>query len=110
MERQVNQMILTVISGRNEDDWFDIDVPDECSIERLNELLGLRLFREPSGEGIQYILEAKFPEGLWFTVGGHSNLVEAGLREGSYIRLQRAFSTTTEEAPVYGRRLLFQES
>ena len=41
-------MILTVISGRNEDDWFDIDVPDECSVERLNELLGLRLFREPS--------------------------------------------------------------
>lgn len=103
-------MILTVISGRNEDDWFDIDVPDECSVERLNELLGLRLFREPSGEGVQYILEAKFPEGLWFTVNEQSSLVEAGLREGSYIRLQRAFSTTTEEAPVYGRRLLFQES
>ena len=44
-------MILTVISGRNEEDWFDIDVPDECSIERLNELLGLRLFANPRVKG-----------------------------------------------------------
>ncbi|KKO53349.1 hypothetical protein [Paenibacillus sp. DMB20] len=103
-------MILTVISGRNEEDWFDIDVPDECSVTRLNELLGLRLFHEPSSPGIQYILEAKFPEGLWFTVEEVPTIVEAGLREGAYIRLQRAFSTTDEEAPVYGRRSLFQET
>lgn len=109
LKGRVDRMILTVISGRNEEEWFDIDVPDECSIDRLVELLGLRLFHGPSGDGIQYILEAKFPEGLWFKVEGRSSLVEAGLREGSYIRLQRAYSTTTEEAPVYGRRSLFQE-
>ncbi|UNK16596.1 hypothetical protein MNQ98_19095 [Paenibacillus sp. N3/727] len=103
-------MILTVISGRNEGDWFDISVPNECSVTRLNELLGLRLFQEPPSPGIQYILEAKFPEGLWFTVDGNPGVVEAGLREGAFIRLQRAFSTTEEEAPVYGRRMLFQES
>ena len=103
-------MILTVISGRNEGDWFDIEVPDECTVTRLNELLGLRLFKEPSSPGIQYILEAKFPEGLWFSVNEGSGVVEAGLREGAYVRLQRAFSTTEEEAPVYGRRMLFQET
>ena len=102
-------MILTVVSGRNEEDWFDIEVPEECSVTRLNELLGLRLFHEPSSPGMQYILEAKFPEGLWFKVQEASNVAEAGLREGASIRLQRAFSTTEEEAPVYGRRMLFQE-
>ncbi|GAE04902.1 hypothetical protein JCM10914_976 [Paenibacillus sp. JCM 10914] len=76
---------------------------------QLIDLLGLRLFQEPAGKEIQYILEARFPEGMWFTVNGHTSLVEAGLREGSYIRLQRAFSTTDEEAPVFGRRSLFQE-
>lgn len=103
------EVILTVISGRNEEEWFDIDVPDECSVERLIEQLGLRLFQGPAGDGIQYILEAKFPEGLWFKVQGSAGIVEAGLREGSYIRLQRAYSTTLEEAPVYGTRSLFQE-
>ncbi|WP_422657190.1 hypothetical protein ACK8P5_15625 [Paenibacillus sp. EC2-1] len=103
-------MILTVICGRAEGEWFDIDVPDDCSITRLNELLGIRLFKEPSSSGIQYILEAKFPEGLWFTVKDELAVREAGLREGAYIRLQRAFSTTNEEAPVYGHRSLFQEA
>lgn len=104
-------MILTVISGRNEEDWFDIEVPEDCPTGRLNELLGLRLFREPAGAGMQYILEAKFPEGFWFKVDANTaTVVEAGLREGNFIRLQRAFSTTDEEAPVYGKRFLFQES
>ncbi|MFI2858369.1 hypothetical protein ACH6EH_14705 [Paenibacillus sp. JSM ZJ436] len=102
-------MILTVVSGRRRDETFDIDVPDSCTVHRLNELLGLRLFQELPEAGVQYILEAKFPEGLWFQVQEGSSLVEAGLREGSYIRLQRAFSTTLETAPVYGRRSLFQE-
>ncbi|NMO96270.1 hypothetical protein [Paenibacillus lemnae] len=103
-------MILTVISGRREGDWFDIDIPEECSVNRLNELLGLRLFHELPSPGMQYILEAKFPEGLWFKIEDVSSIVEAGLREGAYIRLQRAFSTTNDEAPVYGRRTLFQET
>lgn len=103
-------MILTVISGRNESDWFDIEVPDHCLVKQLIEHLGLRLYHSASEEGIQYILEGKFPEGLWFRVEEGANLAEAGLREGTCIRLQRAFSTTAEEAPIYGRRSLFQES
>ncbi|WP_054958406.1 hypothetical protein [Paenibacillus dakarensis] len=103
-------MILTVICGRSEGEWFDIEVPDDCSITRLIELLGVRLFKEPASSGIQYILEAKFPEGLWFTVKEGSGVAESGLREGAYIRLQRAFSTTEEETPSYGRRALFQEA
>lgn len=60
-------MILTVYSGREEGEWFDIDVPDECTIEHLKTLLGVRIFGQAPGDGIQYILEAKFPEGLWFS-------------------------------------------
>ncbi|MGG1879215.1 hypothetical protein ABDI30_16820 [Paenibacillus cisolokensis] len=103
-------MILTVISGRNERDWFDIEVPDHCQVGELIEMLGLRLYQSASQEGIQYILEGKFPEGLWFKVEEGASLAEAGLREGTCIRLQRAFSTTEEEAPIYGRRSLFQET
>lgn len=104
-------MILTVISGRNEEDWFDIEVPEDCPAGRLNEMLGLRLYREPAAPGMQYILEARFPEGFWFKVEANAaSIAEAGLREGNYVRLQRAFSTTDEEAPVYGKRLLFQDA
>ncbi|CAI6034583.1 hypothetical protein PAECIP112173_00769 [Paenibacillus sp. JJ-100] len=102
-------MILTVYSGREEGEWFDIEVPDECTIEHLKTLLGVRIFGQAPGDGIQYILEAKFPEGLWFTPQNTQQLMETGLRQGSCVRVQRAFSTTSEEAPIYGRRSLFQQ-
>lgn len=102
-------MILTVHSGREEGEWFDIDVPDECTIEHLKTLLGVRIFGQAPGDGIQYILEAKFPEGLWFSPQNAQQLMETGLRQGSCVRVQRAFSTTSEKAPVYGRRSLFQQ-
>lgn len=62
-------MILTVLSGRQETEWFDIEVADEYSVEHLKLMLGVRIFGEPPAEGMQYIMEAKFPEGLWFRVG-----------------------------------------
>ena len=101
-------MILTVYSGREEGEWFDIEVPDECTIEHLKHCWGADFGQAP-GDGIQYILEAKFPEGLWFSPQNSQQLMETGLRQGSCVRVQRAFSTTTEEAPVYGRRSLFQQ-
>ena len=42
-------MILTVYSGREEGEWFDIDVPDECTIEHLKTLLGVRIFGQAPG-------------------------------------------------------------
>ncbi|APB76325.1 MULTISPECIES: hypothetical protein [Paenibacillus] len=101
-------MILTVLSGRQETEWFDIEVADEYSVEHLKLMLGVRIFGEPPVEGMQYIMEAKFPEGLWFRVGDNQLLTGSGLREGCTVRIQRAFSTTQDEAPVYGRRSLFQ--
>ncbi|MFM9277207.1 hypothetical protein [Paenibacillus jiagnxiensis] len=103
-------MILTVLAGRQETDWFDIEVDDMYSVQHLKLMLGLRIFGEAPGEGVQYIMEAKFPEGLWFLVEDHQHLTGAGLREGCIIRIQRAFSTTEEEAPVFGRRSLFQNT
>jgi hypothetical protein len=76
---------------------------------QLKEMLGMRVYGEAPRAGQQYILEGKFPDGLWFTIRDQQNIAEAGLREGCLVRLQRAFSTTDEEAPVYGRRNLFQD-
>ncbi|TKH43230.1 hypothetical protein C1I60_17105 [Paenibacillus terrae] len=101
-------MILTVLSGRQETEWFDIEVANEYSVDHLKLMLGVRIFGEPPAEGMQYIMEAKFPEGLWFRVEDDQLLIGAGLREGCTVRIQRAFSTTRDEAPVYGRRSLFQ--
>ncbi|GIP27258.1 hypothetical protein J23TS9_23880 [Paenibacillus sp. J23TS9] len=101
-------MILTVIKSRQQRDWFDIDVPDDYPVIQLKEMLGMRVYGESPQAGQQYILEGKFPDGLWFTIRDSQDIAEAGLREGSLIRLQRAFSTTDEEAPVYGKRSLFQ--
>ncbi|MDP4097431.1 hypothetical protein OIN60_11685 [Paenibacillus sp. P96] len=103
-------MILTVLAGRQETEWFDIEVDDDYSVQHLKLMLGLRIFREAPGDGVQYIMEAKFPEGLWFPVEDCQQLTGAGLREGCIIRIQRAFSTTEEEAPVFGRRSLFQNT
>lgn len=102
-------MILTVLSGREESDWFDIDVDDEYSVQHLKLMLGIRIFGEAPGEGMQYMMEAKFPDGLWFLVDDKQLLMDAGLREGCTIRIQRTFSTTEDEAPIYGRRTLFQK-
>ncbi|GAB6989031.1 hypothetical protein [Paenibacillus pini] len=101
-------MILTVVKNRYEREWFDIEVPDDYPIIQLKNLLGMRIYGEPSKDGLQYILEGKFPEGQWFTIIDAQNVAKAGLREGSSIRIQRAYSTTEEEAPIYGRRSLFQ--
>lgn len=42
-------MILTVLSGRQETEWFDIEVADEYSVEHLKLMLGVRIFRRTSG-------------------------------------------------------------
>ncbi|SYX84905.1 hypothetical protein [Paenibacillus alvei] len=101
-------MILTVSFGRQGREWFDIDVADDCTGVQLKAILGLKLFGEPPKNHMQYILEVKQPEGLWSTVPEQQRLLEAGVREGAYIRVQRAFSTTTDSAPSFGRRALFQ--
>ncbi|WP_289355904.1 MULTISPECIES: hypothetical protein [unclassified Paenibacillus] len=101
-------MILTVSFGRQSRDWFDIDVADDCTGVQLKAILGLKLFGEPPKNHMQYILEVKQPEGLWITVPEQVRLLEAGVREGAYIRVQRAFSTTNEAIPSYGSRSLFQ--
>lgn len=100
-------MILTVLAGRQITDWFDIEVDDMYAVQHLKRLLGLRIFGESPREGVRYMMEAKFPEGLWFPVEDDQHLAGAGLREGCMIRIQRAFSTTEEEAPSFGRRALF---
>ncbi|MBJ8193993.1 hypothetical protein JDS79_45680, partial [Bacillus cereus] len=46
-------MILTVLSGRQETEWFDIEVADEYSVEHLKLMLGVRIFGEPPVEGMQ---------------------------------------------------------
>ncbi|WP_339321250.1 hypothetical protein [Paenibacillus sp. FSL W8-0194] len=101
-------MILTVVKSRLGRDWFDIDVPDDYPVLQLKEMLGMRVYGEAPRAGQQYILEGKFPDGLWFTIRDPQDVAGAGLREGCLIRLQRAFSTTDEEAPVFGKRSLFQ--
>lgn len=103
-------MVLTVITGRQARDWFDIDVPEDCPVDQLKQLLGMRIYghREATTATHQYIMEGKFPDGMWFTISDDQGIVESGLREGAYIRVQRTYSTTTEEAPVVGRRSLFQ--
>ncbi|MEC0173390.1 hypothetical protein P4H83_00730 [Paenibacillus favisporus] len=101
-------MILTVMISGQERDWFDVEVPDDCPAAQLKDMLGVRIYGEAPPEGSQYILEGKFPEGLWFPVKDAQDVAEAGLREGCMVRIQRAFSTTTEEAPSFGRRNLFQ--
>ncbi|CAH8715128.1 hypothetical protein M5W83_17610 [Paenibacillus thiaminolyticus] len=101
-------MMLTVSSGRQGQEWFDIDVSEDCTGLQLKSILGLKLFGEPPRNDVQYILEAKQPEGLWFVVQEQQRLAEAGLREGAHIRIQRAYSTTTDSLPAYGRRMLFQ--
>nr|WP_237391783.1 hypothetical protein [Paenibacillus dendrobii] len=99
---------MTVTISRREREWFDIDVPDDYPVIQLKEMLGMRVYGESPRTGQQYILEGKFPDGLWFTIRDSQDIAEAGLREGSLVRLQRAFSTTDEEAPVFGKRSLFQ--
>jgi hypothetical protein len=101
-------VILTVIKSRQERDWFDIDVPDDYPILQLKEMLGMRVYGEVPRVGQQYILEGKFPDGLWFTIRDQLDIAKAGMREGCSLRLQRAYSTTDEEAPVFGKRSLFQ--
>ncbi|MCM3128834.1 hypothetical protein ACFQ3J_09725 [Paenibacillus provencensis] len=101
-------MILTVVQSRREGEWIDIEVPDESTVQYFKSVLSVRMFNEPPQENVQYILEAKFPEGNWFTLPDAKQLTETRLREGNFVRLQKAFSTTESEAPVYGRRLLFQ--
>lgn len=101
-------MILTVVIDHQEREWFDIEVPEDCLVSQLKNLLGIEIYKE-SPEYLQYILEGKFPEGLWFTMNDSHGVTELGLFEGCFIRIQRAFSTTSEEAPVFGRRPLFQQ-
>ncbi|MCM3340091.1 hypothetical protein M3650_15965 [Paenibacillus sp. MER TA 81-3] len=102
-------MMLTVTAGRQGQEWFDIEVPDDSTGLQLKAILGLKLYGEAPKNHVQYILEAKQPEGLWFVVQEQQRLMEAGLREGAFVRVQRAFSTTAESVPAYGRRLLFQD-
>ncbi|MCM3782840.1 hypothetical protein M3231_07625 [Neobacillus mesonae] len=101
-------MILTVVQGRREIEWIDIEVPDESTVQYFKSVLSVRIFNEPPQENVQYILEAKFPEGNWFTLSDAKQLTETGIREGHYVRLQKTFSTTNNEAPIHGRRSLFQ--
>lgn len=107
-KKGVNGLILTVIQGRQGLDWFDIDVSDESTIQYMKTVLAVRIFNEPPQEHVQYIIEARFPGLHWFVLPDNKQLSETGLREGCYIRLQKTFSTTEKEAPVFGKRLLFQ--
>ncbi|MDO7905723.1 hypothetical protein Q5741_04760 [Paenibacillus sp. JX-17] len=102
-------MILTVRLGNQEEEWFDIECDDECPVEKLQDMLGLRVFNERPREGVRYIIEGKFPEGLWFVLDDRKLLTETGMREGCSIRVQRTFSTTRSEMPVFGSRPLFQQ-
>lgn len=73
-------MIFIVYFGWEEGEWFDIEVLDECMIEYLKILLGVWIFGQVFGDGIQYIFEVKFFEGLWFFLQNLQQLMEMGLR------------------------------
>ncbi|WP_374705804.1 MULTISPECIES: hypothetical protein [Paenibacillus] len=108
VKKGVNGMILTVVQGRQGTEWLDLEVPDESTIQYVKSVLAVRIFNEPPQDHVQYIVEAKFPGSHWFVLPDTKLLSETGLREGSYVRLQKTFSTTDKEAPVIGKRLLFQ--
>lgn len=100
-------MILTVVKSRLERDWFDIDVPDDYPVLQLKEMLGMRVYGEAPRAGQQYILEGKFPDGLWFTIRDPQDVAGAGLREGCLIRLQRAFRRPTRRRRYSGKGACF---
>ncbi|USB31989.1 hypothetical protein [Paenibacillus sp. YPG26] len=91
-------VIITVCKGRNQADWFDIELSPET---KALDLLGLLQHDSAyqsliDEESIIYNLEGRLPEGPWFHIPHEHKIGDSGLMEGSFVRIQRTYGTTDE--------------
>ncbi|MNK02973.1 hypothetical protein D3C87_208040 [compost metagenome] len=91
-------MIVTVCKGRDQAEWFDIDLSPETKAFDLLRLLQHEFAYQPliDEESVRYILEGRLPEGPWFQIPNPSEVGDSGLMEGSFVRIQRTYSTIDE--------------
>ncbi|WP_068619117.1 hypothetical protein [Paenibacillus tuaregi] len=92
-------MILTVCSGRDQANWFDIELSLETkAIDLIRELQsesGLSGILDD--EKVGCILEGRHPDGTWFRVQGDCEIGLSGLTDGDYVRIQRTYGTVDME-------------
>ncbi|GAA4722613.1 hypothetical protein [Brevibacillus fulvus] len=101
-------IIATIVTGPDEREWLDMELPAEIPVGRIAVLTADALRGEVSDlEMVQFSLEQKRAEGEWQTLEQDKSLEQQLVCDGAYLRVQRGFSTVDTGKPLNGWRSLF---
>ncbi|MFM1652482.1 EsaB/YukD family protein [Brevibacillus sp. B_LB10_24] len=102
-------VIVTLVTGPNEPEWPDFELPAQVPAGRLAPMIAYALKGEAAEiEHVHYLLEIKIADGDWRTLAEEGTLAELGVAEGAYLRVQKSYSTTPLRKPLDGWRPIFE--
>lgn len=109
----MNKIIVTIVTNSDKSKWLDFELPSDIPSQMIAEKIALVLKEgEPHlSNDLRYLLEVKVGGNEWKTLSTGATLSQVGVKSGAYLRVQRSFSTGSENEnqPIEGWRSLYQQ-